>query len=225
MGGSIASFDFAFGDTDAYVIAEMPDQITAASVATAVAASGAVNIETVADLGRGHRSGDREERPTGPWAPRAPVASRRAAPARSPVARRVACRGTTARASSAAQYPEVLHLADELGRRTSALHRGERQVVDRRLRSHERLELLLYQVVEHPSGEPRADLTDLWSSPSTIAPTSSAPNEPGCAALPGVHPGDHQSRGVHRLICAMPGSASTSAGTRIRGASPSPLRA
>ena len=47
MGGSIASFDFAFGDTDAYVIAEMPDQITAASVATAVAASGAVNIETV----------------------------------------------------------------------------------------------------------------------------------------------------------------------------------
>jgi len=47
MGGWIPSFDFAFGDTDAYVIVEMPDQITAASVATAVAASGAVNIETV----------------------------------------------------------------------------------------------------------------------------------------------------------------------------------
>jgi uncharacterized protein with GYD domain len=47
MGGSIASFDFAFGDTDVFVIAEMPDQITAASVATAVAASGAASIETV----------------------------------------------------------------------------------------------------------------------------------------------------------------------------------
>lgn len=47
MGGSISSFDFAFGDTDAYVIAEMADQITAAAVATAVAASGAGSIETV----------------------------------------------------------------------------------------------------------------------------------------------------------------------------------
>ena len=47
MGGSIASFDFAFGETDVYVIAEMPDEITAAAVATAVAASGAASIETV----------------------------------------------------------------------------------------------------------------------------------------------------------------------------------
>jgi uncharacterized protein with GYD domain len=47
MGGSIASFDFAFGDTDVYVIAEMPDEITAAAVATAVAASGAASIDTV----------------------------------------------------------------------------------------------------------------------------------------------------------------------------------
>ncbi|MDH4112729.1 MAG: GYD domain-containing protein [Actinomycetota bacterium] len=47
IGGSIASFDFAFGDTDVYVIAEMPDEITAAAVATAVAASGAASIETV----------------------------------------------------------------------------------------------------------------------------------------------------------------------------------
>jgi uncharacterized protein with GYD domain len=47
MGGSISSFDFAFGDTDAYVISEMPDQINAAAVATAVAASGAGSIETV----------------------------------------------------------------------------------------------------------------------------------------------------------------------------------
>ena len=47
MGGSISSFDFAFGDTDVYVISEMPDQINAAAVATAVAASGAASIETV----------------------------------------------------------------------------------------------------------------------------------------------------------------------------------
>jgi uncharacterized protein with GYD domain len=47
MGGSIASFDYAFGDTDVYVISEMPDQVTAAAVATAVAASGAASIETV----------------------------------------------------------------------------------------------------------------------------------------------------------------------------------
>lgn len=47
MGGSISSFDFAFGDTDVYVISEMPDHINAAAVATAVAASGAASIETV----------------------------------------------------------------------------------------------------------------------------------------------------------------------------------
>ena len=48
MGGSITSFDFAFGDTDVYLIAEMPDDITAAAVATAVAASGALaSFETV----------------------------------------------------------------------------------------------------------------------------------------------------------------------------------
>jgi len=47
MGGSITSFDYAFGETDVYVIAEMPDAITAAAVATAVGASGAGNIETV----------------------------------------------------------------------------------------------------------------------------------------------------------------------------------
>ena len=47
IGGSITSFDFAFGETDVYVIAEMPDQVTAAAVATAVGASGAANIETV----------------------------------------------------------------------------------------------------------------------------------------------------------------------------------
>ena len=46
-GGSLASFDFAFGDTDAYVICELPDDETAASIAMAVAASGTGGLETV----------------------------------------------------------------------------------------------------------------------------------------------------------------------------------
>lgn len=70
MGGSISSFDFAFGDTDVYVIAEMEDQITAAAVATAVAASGAATIETVVLL-----SADDVDRAIGKHAPyRAPGA-------------------------------------------------------------------------------------------------------------------------------------------------------
>ena len=162
MGGSIASFDFAFGDTDAYVIAEMPDQITAAVGRHRGRRLGREHRDGRADLGRGHRSGDREERAIpGPGRLGRPP-SRRAAPARSPrVARRVACRGTTARASSAcSSSSRGTAPADELGfDERPALHCSERQVVDRRLRSHERLELL-HQVVEHPSGEPRADLTD-----------------------------------------------------------------
>jgi uncharacterized protein with GYD domain len=67
MGGSISSFDFAFGDTDAYVIAEMEDQVTAAAVATAVAASGA---GTIARSGSTRRIG----RPA-PERPRAPSPS------------------------------------------------------------------------------------------------------------------------------------------------------
>ena len=47
MGGSISSFDFAFGETDLYAIAELPDQVTAAAVAPAVAASGVGGIETI----------------------------------------------------------------------------------------------------------------------------------------------------------------------------------
>jgi uncharacterized protein with GYD domain len=47
VGGSLSSFDFAFGDTDAYVICEFPDDETAAAVAVAVASSGTGSIETV----------------------------------------------------------------------------------------------------------------------------------------------------------------------------------
>ncbi len=43
LGGSMASFDFAFGDTDVYVIADLPDDEAAAALALAVAQSGAVS--------------------------------------------------------------------------------------------------------------------------------------------------------------------------------------
>jgi len=47
VGGSLESFDFAFGDEDVYTIVELPDHTAAAAVALAVNASGAVNLRTV----------------------------------------------------------------------------------------------------------------------------------------------------------------------------------
>ena len=47
LGGSVESFHFAFGGTDAYVICEIPDDNTAAAVAMAVGASGTGTCETV----------------------------------------------------------------------------------------------------------------------------------------------------------------------------------
>lgn len=47
VGGSIESFYFAFGGTDCYVIAELPDHAAAAAVALAVNASGTIQTETV----------------------------------------------------------------------------------------------------------------------------------------------------------------------------------
>ncbi|MBA3604881.1 MAG: GYD domain-containing protein [Acidimicrobiia bacterium] len=48
VGGSLESFHFAFGDTDAYLIVEVPDNATAAAVAATVSASGALkSYETV----------------------------------------------------------------------------------------------------------------------------------------------------------------------------------
>ncbi len=41
-GGKVESFYFAFGDTDAVVIVELPDNVTAAALSLAVNASGAV---------------------------------------------------------------------------------------------------------------------------------------------------------------------------------------
>ena len=46
VGGRIESFHFAFGDTDAFVVAELPDAASAAAVALTVSASGGATVHT-----------------------------------------------------------------------------------------------------------------------------------------------------------------------------------
>jgi uncharacterized protein with GYD domain len=46
-GGSLEAFYFAFGETDAYVFADLPDNETATAIALTVNASGAVTVNTV----------------------------------------------------------------------------------------------------------------------------------------------------------------------------------
>ena len=46
VGGTVESFYYAFGDTDAFVTVDVPDNISAAAVALTVAASGAVKLKT-----------------------------------------------------------------------------------------------------------------------------------------------------------------------------------
>ena len=46
LGGSIEAFYYAFGDDDVFVIADMPDDATAAAVSLTVAASGSVRLKT-----------------------------------------------------------------------------------------------------------------------------------------------------------------------------------
>ena len=50
VGGSLESFYFAFGDRDAYVIAEFPNEIAAAALGLKVGASGLVDVSTTALL-------------------------------------------------------------------------------------------------------------------------------------------------------------------------------
>lgn len=49
-GGSLESFYFAFGECDAYVTVDMPDNATAAALCMTAAASGLVGVSTVALL-------------------------------------------------------------------------------------------------------------------------------------------------------------------------------
>jgi uncharacterized protein with GYD domain len=46
-GGSMASFDFAFGDDDVFTICDLPDNRAAAALAMAVNASGLTHVRTV----------------------------------------------------------------------------------------------------------------------------------------------------------------------------------
>ena len=46
LGGTVEAFYFAFGKKDVYVIAEIPDNKTAAAVAMTVGAAGAASIQT-----------------------------------------------------------------------------------------------------------------------------------------------------------------------------------
>jgi uncharacterized protein with GYD domain len=46
-GGSLQAFYFAFGDTDAYVIADLPNDTVAAAISLAVASSGTAATDTV----------------------------------------------------------------------------------------------------------------------------------------------------------------------------------
>ena len=47
LGGTVESFYFAFGEDDAYVTIDLPDNIGAAAVSMAVGASGKVRTKTV----------------------------------------------------------------------------------------------------------------------------------------------------------------------------------
>jgi uncharacterized protein with GYD domain len=47
LGGKLESFYFAFGSVDAYVIVDLPDNVTAAAMALAVGQSGLASTKTV----------------------------------------------------------------------------------------------------------------------------------------------------------------------------------
>lgn len=47
LGGTLESFYFAFGEYDAFVIADLPDDKTAAAVSLTVGATGAASLDTV----------------------------------------------------------------------------------------------------------------------------------------------------------------------------------
>ena len=46
LGGKLETFYYAFGETDLYVIADMPDNTSMSAAALMVAASGVINLKT-----------------------------------------------------------------------------------------------------------------------------------------------------------------------------------
>ena len=47
LGGRLESFYFAFGETDAFVILDLPDNVSAAAASMAVGAAGGATVEVV----------------------------------------------------------------------------------------------------------------------------------------------------------------------------------
>ena len=47
LGGTVETFDFAFGEDDVFVVCELPDNVTAAAIGLAVGASGLTTVRTV----------------------------------------------------------------------------------------------------------------------------------------------------------------------------------
>ena len=47
LGGSLDSFHFAFGDVDAFVVCDLPDDEAAAAIAFTVGASASVQVRTI----------------------------------------------------------------------------------------------------------------------------------------------------------------------------------
>ena len=47
LGGKIEAFYYAFGDVDAYVIFDVPDNVSAAALSLAVSQAGGINTKTV----------------------------------------------------------------------------------------------------------------------------------------------------------------------------------
>lgn len=47
LGGTLEAFYFAFGENDVYVIADVPDNTTAAAISLTVGAAGAATVKTV----------------------------------------------------------------------------------------------------------------------------------------------------------------------------------
>ena len=46
LGGSLEAFHYGYGDSDVYVIVDVPDSVTATAASLAINAGGAVNLKT-----------------------------------------------------------------------------------------------------------------------------------------------------------------------------------
>ncbi len=47
LGGTVETFDFAFGKDDVYTVVDLPDNVTAAAIGLAVGASGLTTLRTI----------------------------------------------------------------------------------------------------------------------------------------------------------------------------------